>query len=463
MNGDVVSIAVVGHTNTGKTSLLRTLTRDAGFGDISARPGTTRHVEATVLLVGGNPSIELYDTPGMEDSVTLLALLNESEAGEGIDRVRTFLDSAAAYGDLEQEAKVLRQALASDLLLYVIDAREPLLGRYRDEVTILGDCARPLVPVLNFTASRGAREVEWRAHLARLGLHAVVAFDTVLFDRQDERRLFESIQALLASHYPLFAQLITEREASWEAIRRAAAGALADLLIDIAAAAVSVDARDIEALRARGEALRSLVRRREEAHVAHLMRLFAFRGNDLGTVDLPVREGSWQMDLFAPETLRDFGLTAGGGAMKGAAIGLGIDVFTGGLSLGLAATLGAALGALWTTFDRFGRRLFDRLRGRVDLRVDDNTLRILAGREVELTSALLRRGHASMETVKVVQGGKNAPWHAGPLPLSLQRARNRPDWSTIDRAAHRTFDDAPAREQNVQTLQTELLRLLDGA
>ena len=40
-----LKLAVVGHTNVGKTSLLRTLTRDVGFGEVSHRPSTTRHVE----------------------------------------------------------------------------------------------------------------------------------------------------------------------------------------------------------------------------------------------------------------------------------------------------------------------------------------------------------------------------------------------------------------------------------
>ena len=30
-----LKLAVVGHTNVGKTSLLRTLTRDVGFGEVS--------------------------------------------------------------------------------------------------------------------------------------------------------------------------------------------------------------------------------------------------------------------------------------------------------------------------------------------------------------------------------------------------------------------------------------------
>ncbi|MEN8133052.1 MAG: GTPase, partial [Pseudomonadota bacterium] len=59
MSLPVLKIAVVGHTNTGKTSLLRTLTRDATFGEVSNRPATTRHVEGTSLLVNGMSLIEL--------------------------------------------------------------------------------------------------------------------------------------------------------------------------------------------------------------------------------------------------------------------------------------------------------------------------------------------------------------------------------------------------------------------
>ena len=58
-----LKLAVVGHTNVGKTSLLRTLTRDVGFGEVSHRPSTTRHVEGARLSVDGQALLELYDTP----------------------------------------------------------------------------------------------------------------------------------------------------------------------------------------------------------------------------------------------------------------------------------------------------------------------------------------------------------------------------------------------------------------
>lgn len=57
-----LKLAVVGHTNVGKTSLLRTLTRDVGFGEVSHRPSTTRHVEGARLSVDGEALLELYDT-----------------------------------------------------------------------------------------------------------------------------------------------------------------------------------------------------------------------------------------------------------------------------------------------------------------------------------------------------------------------------------------------------------------
>src|SRR5690606_35040057 len=69
-------LAVVGHTNTGKTSLLRTLTHDAGFGKVSDAPGTTRHVEGARLLLNGAAAVELYDTPGLEDGIGLLDYLD---------------------------------------------------------------------------------------------------------------------------------------------------------------------------------------------------------------------------------------------------------------------------------------------------------------------------------------------------------------------------------------------------
>src|SRR3546814_15972252 len=101
MNEPILKIAVVGHTNTGKTSLLRTLTRDSGFGDVADSPGTTRHVEGARLRLDGRPVLEWFDPHGMEDSIALLEYLERlDEPGarrDGPARIRRFPASPEAH------------------------------------------------------------------------------------------------------------------------------------------------------------------------------------------------------------------------------------------------------------------------------------------------------------------------------------------------------------------------------
>jgi len=430
----VLKVAVVGHTNTGKTSLLRTLTRNAEFGEVSDRPATTRHVEGAVLLVHGAPLVELYDTPGLEDSIGLLERLDQLRSGRQLDwleLIHRFLASPAAQGEFEQEAKALRQVLASDVALYVIDARDRVLGKHRDELEILGRCARPVVPVLNFVASPEARTAEWREHLARVNMHAVAEFDTVVLNEYAEQRLFEKMETLLDPFRPTLEALIADRQRLRTGLVRTSADLLANLLIDVAAGTVivAVDADKAAVM----ETLRQMVRNREQRCVDALLELFRFRPDDYEAEELPIEDGEWGLDLFSSESLKQFGIRAGGGAVAGGVAGLAIDAVTGGLTLGAAAALGAAIGALWSSSETHGKRIADRLRGLTELRVSDATLRLLAVRQLDLAQALLRRGHASQDKIRLrAQAARRRQgWIDRQLPPALAQARVNPEWSHL--------------------------------
>ncbi|PBD21469.1 GTPase SAR1, partial [Pseudomonas aeruginosa] len=85
------------------------------------------------------------------------------------------------------------------------------------------------------------------------------------------------------------------------------------------------------------EATRDLhqqVRKREQACVEALLRLYAFARDDARAADLPLLDGRWGDDLFNPETLRQLGIRLGGGVAAGAAAGAGIDLLVGGVTLG---------------------------------------------------------------------------------------------------------------------------------
>ncbi len=453
---DILRVAVVGHTNTGKTSLLRTLARDVGFGEVSDSAGTTRHVEGLRLMADGVAAVELFDTPGMEDAIALLefidGLVAPGERIDGPERVARFLARDEAAGRFEQEAKVLRQMLASDAALYVVDARDPVLPKHRDELELLAACARPLLPVLNFVAAPTARVDDWRAALARLGLHAVVSFDTVAPPLDGERELFDTLATLIHAHRARLQALIDARAREAEARREAARRLVAGLLVELAARRDRVEeASEGEAervLQAAVARLREDVRRREQACVDALLRLYRFRPDDARMDALPLTEGRWDDDLFNAETLRQMGVRLGTGAAAGAAAGLGVDLRVGGLTLGAAAALGALAGGLWQTFGHYGERIAARLRGHRELSVDDAILRIVALRQRELLAALEGRGHAALTPIELGRGGAGKAgesgtrlpvaeatdpatrqWRSGTLPAALVRARAHPEWA----------------------------------
>ncbi|MCF1487729.1 GTPase/DUF3482 domain-containing protein [Pseudomonas sp. AA27] len=450
-----LKLAVVGHTNVGKTSLLRTLTRDVGFGEVSHRPSTTRHVEGARLSVDGEPLLELYDTPGLEDAIALLDYLERLERpGERLDgpaRLERFLQGSEARQRFEQEAKVLRQLLASNAGLYVIDAREPVLAKYRDELEVLAGCGKPLLPVLNFVASSQHREPEWREALARLGLHALVRFDSVAPPEDGERRLYESLALLLEDARPALQRLIDDQQAQRLARRHSSKRLVAELLLDCAACRRSVEAEPAAEARAI-EALRQDVRQHEQRCVEALLKLYAFRREDANAGDLPLLDGRWGDDLFNPETLKLLGVRLGSGVAAGAAAGAGVDLLVGGLTLGAAALAGAIAGGALQTARNYGSRLMGKLKGQRELTVDDAVLRLLALRQQQLITALEGRGHAAQDSIRLAPAADKG-WREGKLPEALRKARAHPQWSTLNTGARVSQAE---RQEQLEALVADL-------
>lgn len=436
-----LKIAVVGHTNTGKTSLLRTLTRDPAFGQVADAPGTTRHVEGVRLAAGENATVEWYDTPGMEDSIALLEYLERlDEPGQRRDgpaRVHRFLDSPEAKGRFEQEARVLAKLLDCDAALYVIDARDPVLGKHRDELALLAACGRPLLPVLNFVQAPAHRAQGWRDAMSRLGLHAVLEFDTVAPPLDGEARLYGRLAMLLHQHADLLERIAETLSQQRRQRRMDACRVSADLLIDAAALRLTV-ADDPDAVAAATDTLREQVRLREQAASQALLALYNFRSGDYAADTLPLSGERWRMDLFHPQAVKDMGVRLGVGAAAGAMAGAAVDLAVGGLSLGAGMLLGAAAGGLWQGVGQLGQRMADRLRGHRELSVDDAVLRLLALRQRQLIQALERRGHAAREPVHLDQPADEA-WRRAALPDAIAEARSRPAWSALN--AHHEDDE----------------------
>ncbi|RYY88076.1 MAG: DUF3482 domain-containing protein, partial [Comamonadaceae bacterium] len=448
-------IAVVGHTNAGKTSLLRTLTRRADFGEVSDRPGTTRHVEAIDLRIddtqgGQRAAVRFYDTPGLEDAVTLLAHVATLPGDTRPERIRRFLAGPEAQGVFEQEAKVVRQMLTADAAFLVIDTREAVLPKYRDEVELLASCARPVMPVLNFVRDRASREADWRAMLSDAGLHAVVRFDAAAPFTGSELELFHDLGTLLPAHRDALREVAAHLQRESDARRQAACRVLATGLVEGAALRRTVPALRMQDAAARAEeveTLREQMRAHAQRGVSALLALHGFRHGDATEAPLPALQGREGVDLFHPDSLRQAGVRLGQGAAVGAAVGAAADLAVGGLSLGAGTALGSLIGGtLAQGFGPLGRRLRNAVEGRQDLTAEDAVLYVMADWQLRLLLALERRGHGAIART---DGSREAlpPEAAKALVRALaaaQPARSHPDWFAAP--GDRRVRASPARE-----------------
>ena len=448
---NTLQLAVVGHTNTGKTSLLRTLTRDVTFGEVADGPGTTKQVQGAQVKLDGSAVMLLFDTPGIEDSMGLLDYLEQiSRPGDRLDgpeRLKLFLQGPEASGRYEQEARVLTKLLDCQAGLYVIDVREPVLAKHKDELAILAGCGRPLLPILNFVASTTSRAAQWRETLSRLGLHTCVEFDSVSPPLDGEDTLYRTLSIVLPSHQAILSGLQLQSVNQKVARRIAGMTLIAGLLIDLAA--LRTPSSTVPELLEQAIVLQqAIVRQREQACVQALLLLFQFRDDDYLTQPLPLSEGSLSVDLFNPEALKDIGLHTGGGLGAGIVAGAVADVLSAGLTLGTGMLIGAVAGGAAFGVGRFGTRMLSHMRGYRELTVDDQILQFVRLRQRQLLAALERRGHAAIAKIDVAEKTTIIKNAVAQLPKPLQRARSHPEWSAVgDR-----FHDSSTRQKAILAL-----------
>lgn len=456
MSVSQLSVAVVGHANAGKTSLIRTLLRDTEFGEVADQAGTTRHVEGSAMSIGDANSLALFDTPGLEDSIYLFHILSgffNGQSVDGIERLHFFLAHLAEYPELEQEAKVLRALLDTDLIFYVIDLREPILGKYRDELQILSYAAKPVIPVLNFMQQAADNIDEWKKQLARLNYHAYVSFDNVNFDFTDEMKIYQKMQTLLPDQDILLAQLIAQRQQQWSECFRLATNIVANLFVECASLRFQCQNTQ-QALQESTNKLKHTVRKAEKKCVEQLLQLYQFRKQDVQEHKLAIAQDGWKLDLFSSENLQELGINITGNIAKGASAGVAIDLVTAGMTLGAAALTGGVVGALWSVKQRYYDEIHAKVTGCRYICLDDPTLQVLWLRQNKLLKVLQRRGHASFDKIdlQVAQDSNELPQNWGKW---LRQTRSHPNWSSLNNNAD--IDKDSKRASFIEHLSTAMV------
>lgn len=294
-----------------------------------------------------------------------------------------------------------------------------MLPKYKDELTVLSWCAKPIMPVFNFTAGQDLSE--WQAMLARRSLHVISSFDTVAFDFEGEIRLWDNLATMLPERSVLDA-LIHMRREEWQKLDKQSRLAIAHFLL--AAAAYSQTVADKENIPAVRQTMQTSVRGLEQDLQQQLLQHYRFYQNQIHGQDWALQ--AFSQDPFDPELLKAYGIRTTKGAAAGALIGLGFDTLTLGGSLGMGTAIGGLVGGLASNW----QSLSDTISGHTTLHIDAATLTLLAARAADLLGALQSRGHAAQNAITLNSG--QTPWPADKLPSELAKARQKPKWSQLN-------------------------------
>lgn len=415
---DAPVLAVVGHPNKGKSSLVATLAEDDSVA-IGPTPGTTLEARAYPMRVDGELLYTLVDTPGFQRARRVLAWL-EARASEigatAADRpriVEAFVETPENTGSFPDEVALLRPLVEGAGILYVVDGGVPYGPEYEAEMEILRWTGRPSLAVINPIGRRDHVE-DWTAALGQF-FRVVRVVDALHADFATRRALLSAFgeidDAWRSAIDRALAALDRARDATRAATAREIAGFVAEAIRLTVERRLGPDedpARHAPALeREYAEALERL----EERHRTAVQRLWGHRELEAHADALAVLEA----DLFSEDTWLRFGLRrrdlATAGAVGGAATGGVVDVAVGGASFLLGSVIGGAVGGVlgWLGAGRLAETsvvsqpLGGRL-ARYGPARDANFPFVLFGRARYHAGLLAARAHARRDAVELPGG-----------------------------------------------------------
>lgn len=405
MDVKTLKIAIVGHTNTGKTSLIRTITRERNFGEVKDEASTTIDV-AEIKRSSNQLTFTYIDTPGIEDAMGILDTLethypSHSRLDEA-ENLRRFSQDPIAEKDFEQEVKVIKQLFSADLTCYVIDCRLPFLPKFDDELTLIEKTHKPILPILNFI--QGEHLETWKKHLKAHGIHHYLEFDTVI--PPQKRRFYEQIAIMFPEYYAEIMAYIQLEELENQSRLSEAMKVAANFYLNLIT--LQIKEKRVTPPEKIVQALHPFIEKFEKKSIQSLLHIYQFNEEDIAYFALMVQGSHYEQDLFTNEGLIDLTLQFSKGASVGAGVMVGVDALAGFTTFGIATATGAVIGGLAASLKHFSHNMLDKWQDLEIFCVNDEAIIHLTSRMLYIIGALNGRSHAELTPIYLQDSQSNA-------------------------------------------------------
>ncbi len=339
-------IAIIGHPNEGKSSVLSTLAEDDSVR-ISATPGETTECRTFPVIIDGREILRFTDTPGFQNPSRVLAEMRKI-AETSNDSVAEFRQKFKDVEELHDDVELLLPVERGAGIIYVVDGSRPVRNVDRAEMEILRLTGRPRMAIINCKDDDFGQLESWKNEF-RKNFNANRVFNAHRATYAERILLLEALKSIDQDWQPTLNKVVKAFKEDWAARNSATVDILQTLLTECLQYSVSAsiqNEKDSTEVQQR-LALSYQKTIEEKERLAHEQIRALFKHN-IFKYTLPPHSILHE-DLFSEKTWHLLGLSkkqvALAGALGGALVGAKLDLLTAGLSFGIFTGIGGAAGA----------------------------------------------------------------------------------------------------------------------
>jgi hypothetical protein len=340
-------LALMGHPNAGKSSVVATLTENDRIV-IDKRAGTTTESDLYPVVIDGQAVIEFIDTPGFQNPG---AILEWFQAHEGsADLPRAFVEAHRGEPLFVHDCALLEPVADGAGIILVVDGSRRIKEKDRIEIELLRLTARPRMAILNNLTSQNKFMEQWRDTLG-MAFNSVREFNAHRATYAERIRLLHALKSIDQRWESRLELTVDAFERDWDRRLDQVTETLLELLRQALTFRVT---RTVKTNHLVFQSDRDRIRAEIMAEFAAGLRQLETRAQ--ARIRTHFRHSVWNVsgssvlakDLLSEEVSRALGLSrrqlAMVGVAAGAATGAGLDLALLGHSLGLGTLFGAAAG-----------------------------------------------------------------------------------------------------------------------
>ncbi len=340
-------LAIMGHPNAGKSSVVATLTENDRIS-IDKRAGTTTTTDEYPVIIDGRTVMMFVDTPGFQNPSDILEWFQVHA-----DEPNLAGAFVAAHGDnpmYSHDCALLRPVAEGAGIILVVDGSKRIKEKDRTEMELLRLTGRPRMAILNNLSNLHKYMPVWQDALNK-SFNSVREFNAHRATYAERLALLGALKAIDQRWEPMLDETIQAFREDWGRRIEQSADTIVQLMKDALTKRVTrvVKVDDIKSDDQREviqqqltEALQEALRQLEVDAQQDIRGHFRHHVWDVPATSLLAK------DLFSEEVEQALGLRqrqiAMAGAAAGAVSGGAIDLGLGGLSFGAGALIGGVVG-----------------------------------------------------------------------------------------------------------------------